>query len=619
MRYSIISGRACWMVFGNLFRRSGAGLWIETIGKDQQVPLMDGSTNAPKAFTLTLDGQSINTTGSCSSQNCPTIEGVQIWIESSGQKNYYKDGQRLWTADDTVNLIFAAAAPLSEGLNVSGAAKDVTKMFGKTAAAETEGALKTAVTDAAIKDAESGAGAALREPLANQESRGVATAAEAPRTEIKPEQPLETGSPARTELPSKGEAPRTDIATDARPETGTGTRTELPSRGEAPRTDIAIDTPADAGAASQQGAMSRAGAHLGNEAIAQADAAAAEQAMRDAELLTGRTGGAAARADLNASGASAGSDVLKAAQNAEARALSETMSRIKSAAADQPARDTELLASRATTGAGRTGASSPEAALTGDAVKGAPKLNGSALDSVAKDAEAAGQQLARDIEGAGGRKPAVAEAKPADISGAPGAGGEVGDRYRPLRGLSADAASDDLPAGFRRVVDKETGDIKFRGPDGKVYDNIPKDIPKNVPSIPKGLSDKQFADFSSRLRTLMSEEGLPPGDTFVHGSRASGAAATGADIDIVHVVSEDAFDAFVKKRVAETPGGSGAQIADIAAKQGRVRARGVSRTFEQNLWQDLYPSLTADEVSKIQFSIVKPSSPFNVGPFVPIR
>lgn len=84
-------------------------------------------------------------------------------------------------------------------------------------------------------------------------------------------------------------------------------------------------------------------------------------------------------------------------------------------------------------------------------------------------------------------------------------------------------------------------------------------------------------------------------------------------------MSDENFDAFVKKRVAETPGGSGAQIEEVAMKQERIRARGVSRTFESNLWDQVYPSLPAGDVTKIQFSIVKPSSPFNTGPFIPIR
>ncbi len=304
-------GLGAWEGFWQPLQAFGRATIDRNYGKDQQVPLMDGTTNAPKVFTLTLDGQSINATGSCSSQNCPTVDGVQIWIDSDGQKNYYKDGQRIWTTDDTVNLLFAAAGPMAEGLNPGGAAKDITKMFTKPAAADAGSTLRTAAADAAIKDAESGAGSSLREPLANAESRVLHRSRKLHAPKIRPEPPVETGGATRAELPSKGEAPRTEIATDARP---------------------------DVDPASQQGAISRTGTGLGNEAIAQADAAAAEQAVRDAELLTSRASGAATRADLNASGASAGSDVLKAAQNAEARALSETMSRIKTAAADQPAR-----------------------------------------------------------------------------------------------------------------------------------------------------------------------------------------------------------------------------------------------------------------------------------------
>jgi len=117
----------------------------------------------------------------------------------------------------------------------------------------------------------------------------------------------------------------------------------------------------------------------------------------------------------------------------------------------------------------------------------------------------------------------------------------------------------------------------------------------------------------------MGDEALPEGDTFIHGSRAAGTARAGeSDIDVLHVVSDQDFDALVNRRLAETSGRNQELIQDYATEQQRITARGISRTFESDLWENVYPSLSANDVTRIQFSIVKASSPFNKGPFIPV-
>ncbi|MGC4059326.1 MAG: nucleotidyltransferase domain-containing protein [Aquabacterium sp.] len=137
--------------------------------------------------------------------------------------------------------------------------------------------------------------------------------------------------------------------------------------------------------------------------------------------------------------------------------------------------------------------------------------------------------------------------------------------------------------------------------------------------IPQGISGGQFGSFSSNLKSVMEAENLPPGQTFVQGSRANGTAKPGSsDIDILHVVSDEHFDSLVQQRLSETTGKNQAQINQYATEQQRLPARSISRTFESALWEDVYPTLPSNDVTKIQFSIVKESSGFKNGPLISI-
>jgi hypothetical protein len=140
-----------------------------------------------------------------------------------------------------------------------------------------------------------------------------------------------------------------------------------------------------------------------------------------------------------------------------------------------------------------------------------------------------------------------------------------------------------------------------------------------VLNVPQGLTNEQFSGFSQRLKVTLSKEGLPPGQTLIQGSRAAGTVTPGAsDIDVHHVVSDEHFDALVKQRLGETSGRSQALIEQYASDQQRMTARGISRTLESNLWENVYPSLPSNDVTKIQFSIIKAASPFNNGPFISV-
>ncbi len=140
---------------------------------------------------------------------------------------------------------------------------------------------------------------------------------------------------------------------------------------------------------------------------------------------------------------------------------------------------------------------------------------------------------------------------------------------------------------------------------------------EGVLKIPQGLSKAEFDGFSRSLKSVMEVEKLPVGKTSVHGSRASGGAVSGSsDIDILHVVSDADFEKLVAKRLAETTGRIKKLIQKNAETQQRINARGISRILEKQIWETVYPVLPKSEISKIQFSIVKESSPFNKGPFI---
>ena len=138
-------------------------------------------------------------------------------------------------------------------------------------------------------------------------------------------------------------------------------------------------------------------------------------------------------------------------------------------------------------------------------------------------------------------------------------------------------------------------------------------------TVPQGLSVRQFEQFSASLRGVMKAEGLPPGETYVQGSRAGGRARPGgSDIDVLHVVSEAHFNAFVAKRLAETSGKPQRQIEENARTDQIIHARGISRTFESSVWENAYPALPGADFTKVQFSIVRQGSPFINGPLIPL-
>jgi hypothetical protein len=101
--------------------------------------------------------------------------------------------------------------------------------------------------------------------------------------------------------------------------------------------------------------------------------------------------------------------------------------------------------------------------------------------------------------------------------------------------------------------------------------------------------------------------------------RAKGTAVEGqSDIDVLLVVGDKEFGEFSAKRLAETTRGNRMKILQTVKNQQRIRARGISKSFETNLWEQVAPTLP-NNVTKVQFSIVTEGSKFNQGPFIPLN
>jgi hypothetical protein len=148
---------------------------------------------------------------------------------------------------------------------------------------------------------------------------------------------------------------------------------------------------------------------------------------------------------------------------------------------------------------------------------------------------------------------------------------------------------------------------------------LARKVPSESLNIPQGLTKKQFTEFSNSLQSVIKAENLPQGKVAVHGSRAKGTAVEGkSDIDVLLVVSDEEFGSFAAKRLAEASGGNRKKILQTVRNQQRIRARGISQTFETNLWEQVVPTLPKN-VTKVQFSIVTEGSKFNQGPFIPLN
>ncbi|EKS4618411.1 hypothetical protein QB788_004291 [Salmonella enterica] len=60
------------------------------------------------------------------------------------------------------------------------------------------------------------------------------------------------------------------------------------------------------------------------------------------------------------------------------------------------------------------------------------------------------------------------------------------------------------------------------------------------------------------------------------------------------------------------------KIARMVNNQQRLNGRALGQGFESGVWENVYPTLSSGEVSKVQVSVMKESSPFNKGPYIEV-
>lgn len=137
--------------------------------------------------------------------------------------------------------------------------------------------------------------------------------------------------------------------------------------------------------------------------------------------------------------------------------------------------------------------------------------------------------------------------------------------------------------------------------------------------LPQGVALNEFNNLSNTLRILLREKGIPDGKIYIHGSRANGTAKSGeSDIDIMVIISDAEFAAFTAKRIELSSEKMKLKLERMIRNQQRLNGRALGQGVESGIWENVYPALSFEEVSKVQVSVMKESSPFNKGPYIEV-
>jgi hypothetical protein len=133
--------------------------------------------------------------------------------------------------------------------------------------------------------------------------------------------------------------------------------------------------------------------------------------------------------------------------------------------------------------------------------------------------------------------------------------------------------------------------------------------PPTARTVPMGVTASRFEEMGQVLRR---DPGHLDGEMLVHGSRASGTAHAGSDIDIVVRVTSDRFDDLVRRRFGTpSPGSAKERTMLHAIETGKIQAgeaglRATRRELEQLLCMP------------VDISVVKRGGAFDQGPYIPI-
>jgi Nucleotidyltransferase domain len=133
--------------------------------------------------------------------------------------------------------------------------------------------------------------------------------------------------------------------------------------------------------------------------------------------------------------------------------------------------------------------------------------------------------------------------------------------------------------------------------------------PPTARTVPMGVTASRFEEMGHVLRRAT---GHLDGELLVHGSRASGTAHAGSDIDIVVRVAPETFDDVVRQRFGTpSPGSAKERTMLHAVETGKIQAgeaglRATRRELEQLLGMP------------VDISVTKRGGAFDQGPYIPI-
>jgi len=138
-------------------------------------------------------------------------------------------------------------------------------------------------------------------------------------------------------------------------------------------------------------------------------------------------------------------------------------------------------------------------------------------------------------------------------------------------------------------------------------------LPKSVAlEIPQGLIEARFAKFSQMIReSKASQYGT---DIRIHGSRAVGDAKTTSDIDVAIRVSPEKFNQILKEAFKRAKPGNAVEKTMLRAietgkiQRGEIKLSKLGEGLENEFG-----------FKKVDISVIREGSPFDRGPWIPLK
>jgi hypothetical protein len=138
------------------------------------------------------------------------------------------------------------------------------------------------------------------------------------------------------------------------------------------------------------------------------------------------------------------------------------------------------------------------------------------------------------------------------------------------------------------------------------------------------MTEQQFQAISRALRKRLKKEAYRTGDLgddlFVHGSRAIGAAASDADLDIGIRVTSEKFEQLIRVRLVRTSSKTDRyETLQEALHHGRLHAgeAGISG-IRKEIQRLVNVEMRLAFEKGVQVTVIRERGPFDQGPFIPL-